>query len=194
MSLTWISVKPKLQEGIQIINSLNIKEFSKLLQRILKQTEFTSSELSGLQAALEIQPSHIELLLQTIVYIFKQSSKVILKPTTLQKQLIEDLKFDNDKAEAFVKVWTIQTKQDFENIEDRLKLSIMSWELNLETSSFTKPKKVIPNVRLKLSLNNSNNEFSKNVVFEMDKTELEQLYNTLETIQNKLDVFQKSTE
>ncbi|KAK4883536.1 hypothetical protein RN001_006855 [Aquatica leii] len=194
MSLTWITVTSKLQQGIQLLNTISTTEFSALLQRILNKTEFTSLELNNLETTLELQPNNVELLLQTVVHILKQSSKVILKPTTLQKQLVENLHFESNKAEEFVKAWTSQTKQDFENLEDRLKLNTISWELNLEMCSSLEPKKVTPNVRLKFSLNDSKDAHFKNVVLEMEKKELQQLYNTFENIQNKLDILQKSTE
>ncbi|KAF5288670.1 hypothetical protein FQA39_LY15312 [Lamprigera yunnana] len=191
MSLSWITPTAKLQYGIDIINSISQTSFSKLLEQILNKTKFT--ELNNLDTTLGLCCDNIELLVQTATYIFKQSSKVILKPTTLQKQLVENLKFNNDKAEEFVKAWTSHAKQDLVSLEGRLKLEHVSWELNVQIASSLK-REIVPNIRLKLNLKDSKYLSSKNVVVELDKTELQQFYITLDNIQNKLDFLRENSE
>lgn len=193
MDISWITVTAKLQAGIDVINSIEVNEFSTLLQQIKRyrsDNTFTQPELETMQESLGLNSTKLEFLMQTVFYIFKQSLKVILKPTTLQKQLVEVLNFHRDKAEAFVKAWTIQTKIDFENLEDRFKLNEISWELNLQTSSPLELREAVPNLRLKLGLTKSDMPQTKNLTLELDKKELLQIYNTFENIQNKIDFLQ----
>ncbi|KAK5650584.1 hypothetical protein RI129_001613 [Pyrocoelia pectoralis] len=190
MNISWITITSKLQAGIDVINSVEVNEFSTLLQQIKRYNSdntFTQPELETMQESLGLNSTKLELLIQTVFYIFKQSLKVILKPTTLQKQLVETLNFRRDKAEAFVKAWTIQTKIDFENLEDRYKLHQISWELNLQTSSPIESREAVPNLRLKLGLTKSDMPQTKNLTLELDKKGLLQIYNTFENIQNKID-------
>ena len=151
----------------------------------------TKSELENIREDLGLNVNKFELLTQTISYIFKQSLKVILKPTTLQKQLVEVLNFHSDKADLFVKAWMHKTKQDFENLGERFKLDKISWELNLQTSSTLESKEVSPNLRLKFGLSNPNNADLQNLVFQLEEKELLQMYNTIENIQNKIDFLQR---
>ncbi|KAB0796347.1 hypothetical protein PPYR_10408 [Photinus pyralis] len=195
MNISWISITPKLKTGIDIINSIEKSQFAKLLEQIHRfhsEDPFSQSELQELQENLGLNLKQLELLLQTAFYIFKQSLKVILKPTGLQKQLVEALNFRDDKAEEFVKAWTIVTKRDFGNLEDRFNLTEISWELNLQTSSPLQSKELTPNLQLKLGLTKTHSVDEKNILLELDEKELLQLYNTFENIQNKIDFLQRN--
>ncbi|KAF2900879.1 hypothetical protein ILUMI_05284 [Ignelater luminosus] len=195
MSLSWITINPRLQDGVTLVNSLTTESFIQLLQHITQSKHehiFTQEQFVKLKESLGLSPTNLNLLIQSIAHIFKQSSKVIIKPTVLQRQLVEDIKFDSEKAEEFVKVWTNTTKDQFENLESLLKLNKVSWELNLQTSSSLHSKQVIPNVRFKLELSNAKVQEHETVVFELNEAELLHMYNTLENIQNKLDIIQHS--
>ncbi|KAJ8953346.1 hypothetical protein NQ314_007355 [Rhamnusium bicolor] len=140
------------------------------------------------QDSLKLTDDNLQLLIQSITYVFKQASKVILKPTVLQKQLIEYLNFDLEKAEEFVKLWSSETKRDVGDIENRFKLEDISWELNLQSANQICNKQSVPNARVQFKLAKAvDNSKKEKVTVEMDEEELLQLYSTLETIQIKLD-------
>lgn len=167
-----------------------------LLTHIVHPTSeelFTDEELKKLQESLKLNQSDVQLLIQCIAHIFKQASKVILKPTILQKQLCENLGLGEEKAEVFVKLWLEETKNDFGDFENQFKLENMSWELNLQTSSKFCNKEAVPNARIHFNLTNHNGK-EENLLLELEKDELLQLYNTLETIQVKLDNLQNAPE
>ncbi|CAH0553662.1 unnamed protein product [Brassicogethes aeneus] len=188
MSLKWITLNDRLQNGAKLINSLPTNKFKIILTQIQssKGDPFTEEELTKLQESLKLNSANLQLLIQCIAHIFKQSSKVILKPTVLQKQLVEDLKLDEEKSEEFVKIWLQETKNDFGNFEDRLKLEDMSWEINLQTASKLCSKETKPNARIHFKLSDNHNK-KDNVTLELDEEELLNLYNNLEMIQAKLD-------
>ncbi|EEZ99059.1 COMM domain-containing protein 10 [Tribolium castaneum] len=189
MSLPWITINSRLQGGVSLINSLNRNKFNLLLKHIVQsETDeiFTQAELAKLSESLKLDDANVQLLIQSIAHIFKQASKVILKPTILQDQLVEKLKFESDKAEDFVKLWTQETKRNFD-VENSKNLDNISWELNVEAaSSFTNKERFVHS-RLQMALVSVDGEEKENVVLELDEDELKHLYNTLEKIQNKLD-------
>ncbi|XP_044259001.1 COMM domain-containing protein 10-like [Tribolium madens] len=189
MSLPWITINSTLQGGVSLINSLNRNKFNLLLKHIVQSEKdeiFTQAELTKLSESLKLDDAKIQLLIQSIAHIFKQASKVILKPTILQDQLVEKLKFDSDKAEDFVKLWTQETKKNFD-VENSKNLDNLSWELNVEAASSFSNKERFVHSRLQMALVSVNGDEKEDVILELDENELKHLYNTLEKIQNKLD-------
>lgn len=171
-----------------MINAITQKKFALLLERIPTSEAkllFTSEELVKLQESLSLNEENIQLLIQSLLYIFKQTSKIILKPNDLHKQLTDVLGFNTDKADEFVKAWTSETKNHFGDFENRCKLNNISWQLNLQLD---KPDS-LPRIRMQLDV--SNFESNKdNIILELNEDELINLYNTIENIQGKLDKIQ----
>lgn len=171
-----------------MINSLTNNKYNLLLNHIInspKDEIFTLEETKKLSDSLKLDSDNLQLLIQSLTHIFKQASKVILKPTVLQEQLINDMKFDADKAEDFVKTWTKHTNDEFD-LEKSYKLDDVSWELAIQTASSFGNKQKIPTARIQMGLSGPSDK-SENLILEMDKDELLQFYNTLEKIQTKLD-------
>lgn len=151
----WITLNNRLQQGISLINNLNNKKYELLLTHIINSSTdeyFTETELQKLQETLKLNENQLQLLLQSIAYIHKQSSKVILKPTELQRQLVETLGFEQEKAEVFVKEWSAEAKKDLGEFQNREKLNNMSWELNLQVGSDMGNRQALPNARIELDL------------------------------------------
>ncbi|CAH1112050.1 unnamed protein product [Psylliodes chrysocephalus] len=191
MNLKWISVNERLKQGIQLINALSTKTFNLLLSDVINIKEgetFTEDEFGKLKESLKLNDDSLQLLIQSISHIFKQSNKVIIKPTILYKQLCENIGLDAAKCEEFVKLWCNQTNQDFGDYSDRLKLEHLTWELNILASDQINPKQSVPTARIQLELAKSANSSEKEkVVLEFDQSELLQLYSHLEKIQLKFD-------
>lgn len=178
----------RLKDGVQLINGIPTKKFPMLLdciQRAEGPNLFTPEELTKLQDSLHLTEDKLQLLIQSLVYIFKQSSKIILKPTDFQKHLTDVLGFETEKAEEFVKAWSSETKKHFGDFENRCKLNNISWELNLELNK----GKPVPKARLQLDVTNFEGN-ADNVIFELNEEELVSLYGTLENVQTKLDKLQ----
>lgn len=104
--------------------------------------------------------------------------------------MVEYLKLENIKAQEFVKLWSENTKLDFGNFETHTELKDVSWELNLETASnsTTTPSTKL-HTTLQLNLEKKSGE-TENILLDLNKQELIELYATLETIQNRLDHIQ----
>ncbi|CAG9773131.1 unnamed protein product [Ceutorhynchus assimilis] len=195
-NIQWITLNNRLQQGIKFINDLNNKKYQLLLTHIITSETneyFTDIELRKLEETLKLTPNDLQLLLQSLGYIYKQSSKVILKPTELQKQLETHLGLEQEKAEIFVKEWTLEAKKDLGNFEDRTRLDKVSWELDLQVGSDIGCQLVIPSAKIQLDLAKVNGtNLKENAILEMGEDELQQLYNTLEVIQLRLDNISKN--
>lgn len=184
-----------MQSGIALINNVSLSNFTFVLSRIIERNVrelITPDELKTLQESTTLSDNELQLLVHSISYIFKQASKFILKPTTLHKHLTEELKFEADKAEEFVKQWTTQTKKDFEDLENRYKLEDVSWQLNVQAASSVSSKEKIPNAKIQFHLGKVKDSSKDNVTLDLNEEELVQLYNTLENIQIKLDAINSS--
>ncbi|XP_056641396.1 COMM domain-containing protein 10-like [Diorhabda sublineata] len=190
MSLKWIHVNERLIKGIELINSVSTKKFKLLLIHIVSSKSeaiFTDDELKKLKESLKLDDDSLQLLIQCISHIFSQSTKVILKPTSLYKQLTEQLNITEEKSEEFVRIWCKKTNEDFDNFNNKMKLENLSWEINIQGADQINNKQSVPIARVQLQLTKSDNEKKERVVMEFDRTELLQLYNNLEKIQVKLD-------
>lgn len=182
----------RLLKGITIVNSLTTKKFHLLLTHIVSSKSddlFTAEELKKLRDSLKLTEEDLTLLIHTINYLVKQSTKIILKPTILKKHLMEYLKLDEEKSEVFTKFWSEETNKDIGNFEEIMKLDDLAWEHDITVADQISNVQEVPNARLKLSLSSSNGDKNDGVILELNKDELVQLYNTLEAIQMKLDTF-----
>lgn len=173
------------------MNGLNTNQFVEILNHLFKtgnsdpQTGLDVQLTQELKESLQISDEKLELLIQSLIHIYKQSMKIIVKPTTLENQLIEQLKFDNIKAQEFIKVWSENTKLDFGNFEKNVQLNDVLWELNLETPANK------PHVSMQLNVTDKTNK-SEEILMDLNKQELMELYATLETVQNRLDHVQNA--
>lgn len=150
---------------------------------------FTPNELKKLSESLRISDEHVILLINSIKYILKQSSKVVLKPTTLEKHLKEHLKFDDEKSKVFMKIWCEEINKDIGNFDEIMNLDDLAWEQIVKVADQVSIEQQVPAARLQLNLSSTSKKDRKNVTVELDKEDLLQLYNTIEAIQMKLDNF-----
>lgn len=146
-------------------------------------------DISQLEDKFELPLSDLHFVVQCLAFVLKESFKVILKPTVLQKNLIEYLKLEEHKADEFVKFWSNATREQFGNLDNRLVLSNISWELDLATSDSISSANLVPEGRIKLDLKNFKSGNSEEIVIldKLNEEDLIQIYNNLENIQKKLD-------
>lgn len=180
----------RLTKGISIINSLPTKKFQLLLSHIVSSNSgdlFTPEELKKLRDSLRISEEDVMLLLHSINYILKQSTRIILKPTTLEKHFKEHLKLDDEKSTVFTQIWSNETKKEVGNFGELMKLDDLAWEQNIKIADQICNEQEVSFSRLQLSVSSSCNDKKERINLELDEEELLHLYNTLEAIQMKLD-------
>lgn len=128
------------------------------------------------------------LLVKTLTFVFKRAANFIIKPTKLQNDLKEKLKLDQTKSEIFLKFWINQTKPILDNLGDiPVQLEDVSWNLKVQLSSSAQIKEKTAIGILSLQTN----RMEDNIMLEMTKGELLNLYDQLESVQTELDSLKK---
>lgn len=187
-----------LVKGVNLINTIPNKTFSILLKQTITSTgtkPLTQDELQQLENHLKLPSDDVHLLVQSLCYIWKQSLKVILEPSAMERDLTQVLGLEKSRAKELLQEWTTRLQEDCGDLEKRKKLEGVAWELNVETASSTSTAHSIPKARLQLELSDFVDGANKeNVVLELDKEQLVKMYNMLENIQLKLDHMQKTSK
>lgn len=204
VGVSFVNVTPCLQKGVAIINNADSQKFLLLLNRIGQSLQsdkdatkpFSDEEQEKLLVTFSVDQADLSLMLDSAVLILTQAAYHIMKPALLQKQLMDVLKMDEEKATIFVKIWTSHAK----GIVSRLKqksvapkqLEGVSWMLNLTTASSTAEGTQLlePNATVELKVKH-NDENTGNIVLDMNQSELYRFYSTLEEIQSELDALQQ---
>lgn len=180
-----------LQKGIQIINQLEDVKFEPFLKRIttklrLQESEvFTEEEKNKLQAVFKIDEETLLIAIKTVIYVYKRLSKFLFMPNDLHNDLL-DTGFNKEKAEHFVKVWSVDISSTLDDLVSSASNKYDSnpnftWKLNTELSSDIQKKSNVPKAYLLIS-NNSNGQ-----ELELTHSDLYTMFIHLESIQNELD-------
>ncbi|PSN49821.1 hypothetical protein C0J52_01378 [Blattella germanica] len=154
---------------------------------------FSTEEEEKLQISLGLEEQDLKLLLETVTFILEQAAYYVTKPAVLQRHLLDTLKFNEDKTEAFINIWLTSAKGIIEHLRQRSlfpsQLEDVSWSLNLQTASEAQTKQVMPKAVFQFGLKTDDDTENNhdNVTIEFTHDELYKFYKHLETIQNQLD-------
>lgn len=197
----WIHVTSRLQKAVSIMNGLDASKFPLLLSRITQAMQvgatnekaFSSEEEEKLQVSLGLEKEDLKLLLESTTFIIEQAAYYVTKPAVLKCHLLDTLKLDEDKADAFTNIWTSSAKGIIEHLRQRslypTQLEDVSWSLNLQTASDAQTKRVIPKAVFQFGLKSDEYKEGTNedVTIEFTHEELYEFYKSFETIQSQLD-------
>lgn len=193
MSLNWIKITERAREGIKIINSLDFKVYSTVLDYVFKNMnpeddhDEPEDQLEQLEKLVNLNNrSDFLLLIKTMSYILKRTSIIIIKPTKLQAELREKLKISDEKVDAIIKLWIKTTKPILDNLElkkiEETELDDVEWKLRMQLgSSYQQKEKTLLGLLQLIPIEGP----PTNLV--MNHDELAALYNQIENIQNELD-------
>ncbi|XP_017777967.1 PREDICTED: uncharacterized protein LOC108563722 [Nicrophorus vespilloides] len=179
-SLPWIKTSKRLLEAVGLVNS--IPDDDDMYREVLLQSvegDFPEEYLKSLESSLKLSGDNVQILVQCIEYIMTKANQIIIKPSVLQKNLVEVLKFENEKAECFVKVWSEQAAKRFGDLGTRKKVDDVTWEIVLRSDELRG--------RFQLSLSDFLGADDERVTLDLSEAELTELYLKLEDCQNKLD-------
>lgn len=183
-------------EGIKIINSLDDEVFIIVVQYVRRnmmspdENDEHGDGLEELEKLVQVGRPEFLLLIKTLSYILKRTSTFIMKPTKLQQELREKLNLTDQKADAIMKMWIMNMKPIFDNMQastgseevEANELQNVSWKLKVQLSSEAQLKEKIPLAQLQLTTRHG-----APTNLEVNHTELLGLYNQLEAIQSELD-------
>lgn len=194
-------------EGIiNMIDKLDANKFQLLLNRIVQAIiktgfddleVFTPAENELLAISLETNINAINKLIDFIVNMFKLVTYNITKPTSLENQLVNNLHMDEDKAKIFSNVWSNYAKSIVQKFKQDsvydFQLDDVNWMVNITTATDTEPQKFHPSAMIELKVNNlSSSEVREDhVILNLSKEELTKFYDTLETINTRINSLQE---
>nr|XP_033784941.1 COMM domain-containing protein 10 isoform X1 [Geotrypetes seraphini] len=191
-----VKANASIKKAVSLMNAIDPGKFPRLLSRILQklhlktERSFTEEEEEKLQTAFSLEKNDLQLLLETIAFIFEQAVYQNVKPLVLQQQL-KNVHLSTDKAEAFSSLWATAGQETVGKFRQRIlapqKLETTSWQLNLQMAQSTQAKMKSPRAVLKLGISNEDSKNLEKVFVEFSHGELLEFYNKLETIQAQLD-------
>lgn len=149
-----------------------------------------------MEQLVQIERTEFLLLIKTLSYILKRASTFIMKPTKLQSELKEKLQLHDSKIDVIMKLWIKNMRPILDNLENKdepgqsNQLEQIGWKLKLQLSSEPqqKEKHAIAQIQLHTSADGVGSARKHEPInFEMNHTELLDVYNQIEAIQSELD-------
>ncbi|CAL7946101.1 unnamed protein product [Xylocopa violacea] len=194
---SWITVTPRLEQGLKIANQVDNSKFRLLINRICQALQsnvnpkiFSEEEEEKLLVSLDLKKDDLVCLLDAIISIYKQAVCNIIKPQLMESTLKDTFKIDDDKVQVFLNAWLTYGKSIIDHFRQMsifpVQVKDIDWCLNIQAASSTIKKDVRPMALVQLNL--TEEEDSKLTV-EFNKKELINLYQNLEKMQSQLDSF-----
>ncbi|KAK9887621.1 hypothetical protein WA026_023580 [Henosepilachna vigintioctopunctata] len=171
-----------LDENIRLLNSIPTDLSKEILKRVQLMEEF-QDDYDDLAKQYGLEKNKISSVTETLYYLHKQLSKVILNPSDMKTFLMEYLRIETVLAHLLVDAWTEHLRSNFD-LKNKRKLSNISWELNAQASSTFIKKESSLNSSIQLKFVDKSHE---DIIMKLDEEEILHLYNMLENIQTKLD-------
>nr|XP_033340037.1 COMM domain-containing protein 10 [Megalopta genalis] len=192
---TWITVTPRLEQGLDIVNGIDNSKFRLLINRICQTLQsgaaakvFSVEEEEKLLVSLNLNKDDLAILLEAITTIYKQAACNIIKPQSMEITLKDTFQADNEKIQIFLNAWIAYGKGIIDNFRQEsifpIQVKDIDWCLNIQAASSAIKKDVRPMALLQLNLVG---EQQSQLTVEFDKKGLTDLYQNLEKIQSQLD-------
>ncbi|KAK2586306.1 hypothetical protein KPH14_010608 [Odynerus spinipes] len=152
---SWITVTPRLQQGLKIASRIDNGKFRLLVNRICQNLQsltnakpFSEEEEEKLLVSLELNKEELTLLLDAVTLIYKQAAFHIVKPIALESVLRDTCNLDDDRILIFVNSWLNYGKGIVECLRKKsifpTQVKDINWCLNIQSSSSTISKDASP--------------------------------------------------
>ncbi|XP_011154873.1 COMM domain-containing protein 10 [Harpegnathos saltator] len=195
MMAAWISITPKLEQGLKVVSRMDNSKFRLLVNRICQSLQtsnntkvFNEEEEEKLLISLDLTKDELTLLLDTVTSIYTQAACNIVKPSIMEAVMKDNFKVDDEKISIFTNAWITHGKGIVENQRQQsifpTQVKDINWCLNVQSSSSTISKDARPVALLQLGLTGDKTSM---LTVEFDKKQLTSLYYNLEKIQTQLD-------
>ncbi|XP_066588869.1 COMM domain-containing protein 10 isoform X2 [Prorops nasuta] len=190
----WITISPQLRQGMNIANQVDIGKFRLLISHICQSLQssknlkvFSEEEEEKLLLSLDLNKEDLKILLDTIILVYSKAACNLIKPNDVES-FIKEFNLSEEKTSAFFTAWVAYGKGIIDNLRNSsifpIQVKDIHWNLNVRSSSSLISKDITPIALLQLSLAGAK---PPKLTVEMDKSDLIELYNSLEKIQSQLD-------
>lgn len=183
-----------LKDAASIINGIEAKKLERLLQRIIvklhipNEKPFGEEEEEKLKEAFELNKEQLDLVIETISFVFETAAYHQMSPKNLDKHLALML-LGKEQATEFCKCWAAKGGDLVAFLRDQAfaprKLSNVNWRLNIQLSQASLAKTRAPNAMFEFTIDSKSGD--ERVKMEFDHAQLFSFYTQLEVIQQQLD-------
>ncbi|XP_045582858.1 COMM domain-containing protein 10 [Procambarus clarkii] len=194
-----LQLTKRLQEGISLVNTIDISKINGVLGRVCaalcagSSQVFTEEEEEKLNSSLGLTPEQTKTVIHTVVHIIQQAAHNMVRPALLEEHLAA-AGITQNRVQIFTEHWITNAKPIVDKLRQQnlseKQLEDVAWELHLETASSNLARQSRPIAHLQLNLS-SGTDASKleaeKVSLQFDHDQLYQLYDQLEQIQSHLD-------
>ncbi len=194
----------RFKAAISIFNQLESPKLAKVATMILtRMTErksgstFSETETEQLKAVLELSSSDVDIFVSGCSYVWDQAAFSNLSPDKLEPQLLEH-GANQSAVDVMKSVWADGRVAFINALRERTlgapqTLDAVNWRLQLTMSHKELSKTKAMSAILGLSLGDVSDpdKAQEQVLLEMSKDQLSQLYNDLERVQAQLDKITK---
>eukprot|EP00033_Pygsuia_biforma_P000867 GCRY01001006.1.p1 GENE.GCRY01001006.1~~GCRY01001006.1.p1 ORF type:complete len:203 (+),score=35.60 GCRY01001006.1:198-806(+) len=191
------SATQKFTEAIQLINDISASKLAKVLSRLIKKLHlqgsdiFTEIEETQLAELLQFSLPSLRTAFTGCSFIFQEAAYHFLSPKNFNVQLSKT-ELQEEQRNAFIEIW----KKEGENYISKLKkrtlfphiLKNTEWELKMIMGSSTLSRQKQPVALLALHIGKETDQEEDRILnIELTHSELFELYEQLESIQEALD-------
>ncbi|KAK0088074.1 hypothetical protein PV325_013262 [Microctonus aethiopoides] len=192
---SWITVTPRLQQGLNVVSQVDNGKFRLLVNHICQGLHstvndkiFTVEEEDKLMLSLNMNKETLSLLLDTMTFIYSQAAFGVVKPAMMENVLKESFSIAEEKVSIIVNAWIIHAKRIIDALRQKSifprHVEDVNWSLNIQTASKATVLEPKSKVLLQLGMTGTKRD---TITVEMDKTGVAELYDNLEKIQSQLD-------
>lgn len=103
----------RLDEGLYSLRLLSLETFHFVLDKIQSKEMFSDNDIENLMKKQNISDTQTRHIIETISFMHKHLSKVILKPKDLKMVMIKNFNIEEDKAHLWIKIWTEDMGRNF---------------------------------------------------------------------------------
>mmetsp|Transcript_28025 Transcript_28025/g.32141 ORF Transcript_28025/g.32141 Transcript_28025/m.32141 type:complete len:217 (-) Transcript_28025:47-697(-) len=202
----------QLSQAVVIINRLDDEIFNLFLDRVIQglgvrdQAIFNEKELKQLEKKLKVEDEEIYLLIKAVSYIYQHAA--YKRVGSKFKKHIDTLGLTEDKVQAFIEVWQENSADLVQRLREQnicidYDLQDFDWKV-IVPMSYSKPEftqnayedvsvsknkhqDTKPKIKLNLKVTETSTEEQKGFAFEIDRSKLQELFDSVEKIQGQID-------
>uniref|UniRef100_A0A2S2QSC6 COMM domain-containing protein 10 n=1 Tax=Sipha flava TaxID=143950 RepID=A0A2S2QSC6_9HEMI len=200
MSFESLAKDPIFSSGFVLLNEIDDKKFVRLVDRMFKDFEpnrsslFTEHELASIEKSLKLNSDQCQCILNCLNRLLKQVISDVIKPVVLKSVLSNIFSFNVNKVQLFCNCWTANAEQVVSRLQQNFthfyRLKDVNWAIHISSNVGIELSDPEPRCLIEFKVEDSlcNDEHkTKEILLDMNETELKKFYDTLETIKVQIN-------
>jgi hypothetical protein len=193
MSKEFIVETAQIKKAVGLINELEEKKFSLLIQRIVQklhnsESSFKADEFERLEKSFQLSNEDCRLVIDILEFIYLQAAYELVKSNVLHVHLVK-INLHGDKANAVAELWKESGKEIIDRIRQAKSMATkrllsVKWRLDMNLASEVRTRQKHASALFEFRIESAD---ETNVQLEFAKEELYEFYSQLEVIQRQID-------